>query len=77
MSYTTKVIIVFVPFLGDFLSINVVKMDGISPFSFRPLSWGLSFNHYGFGDTLFCVVFVPFLGDFLSIIYRVYGQRRT
>ena len=35
---------VFVPFLGDFLSIDallsIMDMGG----SFRPLSWGLSFN---------------------------------
>ena len=35
---------VFVPFLGDFLSINGVEMDVNSMSSFRPLSWGLSFN---------------------------------
>ena len=36
---------VFVPFLGDFLSITLWGM--ITPrieASFRPLSWGLSFN---------------------------------
>ena len=36
--------------------------------SFRPLSWGLSFNHeWGFLSYTTRVVFVPFLGDFLSI----------
>ena len=42
---TIMAALVFVPFLGDFLSI------GIAPFiyggrgvCFRPLSWGLSFN---------------------------------
>ena len=36
--------IVFVPFLGDFLSIREKRWQHDSEDSFRPLSWGLSFN---------------------------------
>ncbi|MDY3744222.1 MAG: hypothetical protein SO025_03625 [Dialister sp.] len=35
---------VFVPFLGDFLSMQAMKDNNISDCGFRPLSWGLSFN---------------------------------
>ena len=37
--------LVFVPFLGDFLSILMYKEHlAYNACSFRPLSWGLSFN---------------------------------
>ncbi len=41
----------------------------IVPTSFRPLSWGLSFNNLASNmqTWLGIQVFVPFLGDFLSI----------
>ena len=35
---------VFVPFLGDFLSISVGNSTVFVNDGFRPLSWGLSFN---------------------------------
>ena len=39
--------VVFVPFLGDFLSMAIlVPLDGAKEFGFRPLSWGLSFNYF-------------------------------
>ena len=37
--------VVFVPFLGDFLSIGKENKRCYEHRSFRPLSWGLSFNH--------------------------------
>ena len=66
---------VFVPFLGDFLSIRractPLSMERLK--GFRPLSWGLSFNREFVQECVACtVVFVPFLGDFLSI-----GTQRT
>ena len=65
---------VFVPFLGDFLSITSYELPTISVVEcFRPLSWGLSFNFYhGKKENSLRVVFVPFLGDFLSI--RTFNQ---
>ena len=36
---------VFVPFLGDFLSMALDRLYiAVGEASFRPLSWGLSFN---------------------------------
>ena len=61
--------IIFVPFLGDFLSItrSFFRKSRIT-FNFRPLSWGLSFNIDGEERyELNKFIFVPFLGDFLSI----------
>ena len=40
----TKALKVFVPFLGDFLSMMVILLLWLGCMSFRPLSWGLSFN---------------------------------
>ena len=63
---------VFVPFLGDFLSIGECTRAIVERnLGFRPLSWGLSFNFLSIlKNRLKCLlshVFVPFLGDFLSI----------
>ena len=46
--------------------------------SFRPLSWGLSFNVRTQKRTWYaCHVFVPFLGDFLSIVMTLaYGAKQ-
>ena len=60
---------VFVPFLGDFLSIKREYHDSRKHFgSFRPLSWGLSFNIYqGRGAShVFSVFSSPFLGTFFQ-----------
>ena len=46
------VVIVFVPFLGDFLSITSWKLAKKNSQSFRPLSWGLSFNLNAKMDTI-------------------------
>ena len=68
-------LIVFVPFLGDFLSMVGLKRVTCSLQRFRPLSWGLSFNricpHIRAGMRS---VFVPFLGDFLSINHLLWGM---
>ena len=65
-----QIIVVFVPFLGDFFSITVRFYDHfIDDISFRPLSWGLFFNEIKKSSlcTVRLLVFVPFLGDFFSI----------
>ena len=63
------------PFLGTFFQFNPDSMiNKIGENSFRPLSWGLSFNHGNKEDTkMELKVFVPFLGDFLSIRYANCG----
>ena len=60
---------VFVPFLGDFLSMTRISRRKPGTQRFRPLSWGLSFNSRSwFVPRIYDVrVFVPFLGDFLSM----------
>ena len=62
------VIKVFVPFLGDFLSIALnAKLDALMAMRFRPLSWGLSFNESY--ETLLCreeQFSSPFLGTFFQ-----------
>ena len=65
---------IFVPFLGDFLSIRTHgKVVESRNLYFRPLSWGLSFNALlstmDMGGKL--AIFVPFLGDFLSMDYML------
>ena len=62
---------VFVPFLGDFLSIRHCAVHLSRTWSrFRPLSWGLSFNSLRLQAVIpsNLTVFVPFLGDFLSMV---------
>ena len=67
---------VFVPFLGDLFSMMVILLLWLGCMSFRPLSWGLSFNVFTVLNDSGDVVFVPFPGDFLSIweIRLVYGS---
>ena len=70
---------VFVPFLGDFLSMTAHSacISWLPMWSFRPLSWGLSFNYYHDCTITKCIdVFVPFLGDFLSITIGFYKSKR-
>ena len=61
------------PFLGTFFQLarDGSFMDFERSDSFRPLSWGLSFNMKKGMDEAQITgsVFVPFLGDFLSIIH--------
>ena len=60
-------ILVFVPFLGDLFSITMTQTMSQNPACFRPLSWGLSFNHGGLpnvgNDPEFSS---PFLGTFFQ-----------
>ena len=60
---------VFVPSLGDFFSMKILKKNGkINKERFRPLSRGLFFNMEDLRETVEVYeVFVPSLGDFFSI----------
>ena len=58
---------VFVPFLGDFLSIRWKAWLISFRSCFRPLSWGLSFNSpWKISTTLWTTFSSPFLGTFFQ-----------
>ena len=60
---------VFVPFLGDFLSICLITYIVMGVGSFRPLSWGLSFNlpvFHALSAGLSQAFSSPFLGTFFQ-----------
>ena len=65
---TDAITYVFVPFLGDFLSMVDIVVSMAAYFCFRPLSWGLSFNtkegvHINSESAMFSS---PFLGTFFQ-----------
>ena len=67
--YSTTTSRVFVPFLGDFLSMNINMHNAVHiVMYFRPLSWGLSFNisRKAFMDSMDGKFSSPFLGTFFQ-----------
>ena len=61
---------VFVPFLGDFLSIGHSINGAWLALSFRPLSWGLSFNLVHPANNFVSLFSSPFLGTFFQLTER-------
>ena len=68
---------VFVPFLGDFLSMVSKRLACTAISCFRPLSWGLSFNIAvdSAVDMASYLFSSPFLGTFFQYHYTGYHAR--